>query len=267
MIPSLLRSLRGSGKPPAIPGASLQWVEVSGGPLKGHQLYIDPEVPTWRKMVEGLYEPFIFEALGGDGGYESQTVWDVGAHMGYHALSFAALVGPGGRVVTFEPNPFNCDRVRKNLSRNPDLDARVTLITEALSNQDGETTFNLSRNVDSGHSSGSHMGEALAPEDPSVYERFEKIKVKTARADTLWREGRVPPPTLIKMDVEGAEFLVLEGAVGILSELRPTLLIEVHHIVTMFQTQKLLADLGYALTIADEHASSPSRCHVLARPR
>lgn len=269
MIPSFLRSLRGRHQPapqPAAAADSLEWVRFSGGPLEGREMYVDLEVPTWKAMAEGDYEPFIFESLG-EGGYESKTVWDVGAFMGYHALAFAALVGEQGRVVTFEPNPFNVERIRMNLERSPDLAPRVTVVTDALSNEDGQTAFTFSSSVDTGNSSGSHIAGAFAPEVSSVYESFEQITVNTVRADTLLREGRVPVPSLIKMDVEGAEAMVLEGAVEMLSTARPTLLLEVHHIVTMLHTQQLLSGLGYELKVVHIEKDSASRCHVLAKPK
>lgn len=270
MFTTLLRSLRGRHEPapqPAPPAAHLEWVRFSGGPLAGREMYIDLGVPTWKAMAGGDYEPFIFESLGAEGGYESKTVWDVGAFMGYHALAFAALVGPAGRVVTFEPNPYNVERIRLNLGRSPDLAERVQIVGDALSNEDGQTSFTFSPSVDTGNSSGSHIAGAFAPEVPSVYESFERITVNTVRADTLLREGRVPAPSLIKMDVEGAEMMVLEGAVEMLSEVRPVMLIEVHHIVTMMQTQELLTGLGYELKVVHVEEDSASRCHVLAKPK
>lgn len=268
MLRTFLRSLRDRHEPAPQPAAnSLEWVRFSGGPLAGREMYVDMGVPAWKAMAEGDYESFIFSSLGEDGGYESKTVWDVGAFMGYHALAFAALVGPAGRVVTFEPNPFNVERVRANLGRSPDLASRVTVVTDALSNEDGQTTFTFSPSVDTGNSSGSHIAGALAPEAASIYESFEQLTVNTVRADTLLREGRAPAPSLIKMDVEGAEMMVLEGAVELLSTVRPTMLIEVHHVVTMMQTQELLTRLGYELKVVHIEEDSASRCHVLAKPK
>lgn len=246
--------------------AMLQWVEITGGLLRGRQLYIDPYVEAWNGMARGFHEPFIFESLGDGGVYESKIVWDIGAFMGYHALAFAALVGEAGRVLTFEPNPFNVERIEMNLGRNPDLASRVLVVPQALSDRDGEETFIFSRSIETGESSGSHMSSALAPEQASVYAAFEQATVKTARADTLLRDGRLPPPDLIKLDVEGAEFMVLKGAIEMLTSVRPTILVEVHHILTMFHIQQLLTSLGYELSVVKPDDGMSSRCHVLAKP-
>lgn len=244
----------------------LQWVEITAGPLQGRQLYLEPDVPAWKAMARGLHEPFVFEALGESEGYESKTVWDIGAFMGYHALAFAALVGPAGHVVTFEPNPHNVERIEMNLSKNPDLAPRVAIIPQALSDQDGQATFLLSRRIETAESSGSHLKGALPPELASVYASFEESTVDTVRADTLLGQARVPPPELVKLDVEGAEFLVLAGGTDMLATVRPTLVVEVHHIVTMFHVQQLLASLGYTLTIIHSEDGVTSRCHILAKP-
>jgi hypothetical protein len=87
------------------------------------------------------------------------------------------------------------------------------------------------------------------------------------RADTLMHQKLVPMPSLIKIDVEGAELLVLEGAMELLTTHKPFLLIEVHNIIMMFKVQKLLSRLEYDLEILDEENSSVSRCFIRARPK
>ncbi|HEU4597925.1 MAG TPA: FkbM family methyltransferase, partial [Pyrinomonadaceae bacterium] len=183
-----------------------------------------------------------------------------------HSLCFAALVGPQGRVISFEPNPHNVARFRLHLERNPQLAERITLMTSAVSNVDGEATFEFSSNVDDGTSSGSHLSDAMVPGEAWWYENFERTTVPTVRADTLLRGGRATVPTILKIDVEGAEQLVLEGAQELLATARPMLFIEVHNITQMFYVQKILFDAGYALDMLDAEHSSFSRCFLAARP-
>jgi len=243
-----------------------QWVQIVEGPLKGRYLFFDPQAsPGGLDMLRGRFEPFIYEAINECGNLNSMTVWDVGAHVGYHALAFASIIGPFGRVVAFEPNPYNVERLQMNLENNPDLAERIIFANHALSNVDGEAPFILCEEVDNGRSSGSHLAGACVPEDQTVYESFRRTIVSTARGDTLVQAGRVPAPSIVKIDVEGAEVQVLEGIVGILCTLKPILLIEVHSIVSMFYTQKLLTQSGYELRILNEQASTHSRCFVIAK--
>lgn len=248
--------------------AEPRWSRVKAGPLAGGELFLDPDAPAYweREMIEGNFDPFIYETLAGWGRAEGATFWDVGAHIGYHSLCFAALAGPRGRVVSFEPNPFNAARLRQHLERNADLAARVTLETCALSDSDGVASFEFSPEIDDGTSSGSHLSDAMAPGEAWEYAHFKKTDVKTARADTLLAEGRLPAPGVMKVDVEGAEQLVLEGARELLRTARPLLFVEVHNISQMFHVQKLLHAAGYAMDILDAEHSSASRCFTVARP-
>jgi FkbM family methyltransferase len=248
--------------------SSSRWHEVIGGPLKGHVMLLNMSSPAiWQKeMQEGSYDSFIYEILDEFGPIRGATIWDVGAHIGYHSLAFAALVGPSGHVVAFEPNPYNIKRLNQHLERNEDLGKHITLMTCALSNMDGEEDFVFSPEIDDGRSSGSHLHQAFVPESPPAYQSFSQIKVKVDTADTLLREGSVPAPSIIKIDIEGAEALVLEGALHLLTSLRPVLLIEVHHIIAMHDTLNILLRLGYQTKVLNEAPNSPSRCFILAQP-
>lgn len=241
------------------------WLEVVDGPVKGYQMFLDLNSPTyWHgAMIKGKYDSFIYDALRP---YQTMgaTVWDLGAHIGYHSLAFAALVGETGKVVAFEPNPHNFQRLSQNIEKNSDISKRITLMTCALSNFDGQSEFFFSSEVDNGKSSGSHLEEAIVPEEKSAYDGFKKELVQTAKADTLLKQNFASMPSIIKIDVEGAESLVLEGAVELLSKYKPLLLIEVHNITQMFYVQKRLLKIGYNLEILDKEHTSLSRCFIIA---
>jgi FkbM family methyltransferase len=231
-------------------------------------MLLNPDSPgLWqREMAQGGFDSFIYDELYKWGDLPGQTVWDVGAHVGYHTLAMACLVGSSGHVVAFEPNPHNLERLRANLDRNPDLGQRVIIVDSALSQNDGEMKFVQSSDVDGGRSSGSHLAEALLPLVESVYESFTETLVRCVKADTLLASGVVPVPYLIKVDVEGAEHLVLNGAQDLLSNFRPFLFIEVHNVSAMFHVEKSLFGLGYSVEILDAEHVSPSRCFILAKP-
>jgi FkbM family methyltransferase len=221
---------------------------------------------SWNKeMLEGSYDAFIYDTLSKLVPIKGATVWDVGAHIGYHSLAFAALVGPTGRVVAFEPNPNNVDRFRQHLERNADLKERITLMTCALGSMDGEEDFIFSPEIDDGRSTGSHLKQAFVPEESAAYKSFSQKKILVVSADTLLREGRVPAPAIIKIDVEGAESLVLAGARHLLGSLMPILLIEVHHITAMHNVLNILLRSGYHTSILGDAPNSPSRCFIVAR--
>jgi FkbM family methyltransferase len=225
-----------------------------------------PGAAPWQEeMREGRFEAFLHDALARDelaGG----TVWDVGAHVGYHTLAFAARVGPSGFVIAFEPNPHNAARLRQNLEGNRDLAGRVRVETIALSDKDGSDRLFYTPIVDDGTSSGAALEVALTVENAQAYRALDSIVVETSRADSLVGSGRVPAPSLIKIDVEGGEVGVLRGCDRLLAAARPLIAIEVHNTAAMFRTHEMLAARGYRLTLLGPADSSSSRCHVLGRP-
>ncbi|MBC7946421.1 MAG: FkbM family methyltransferase [Chitinophagaceae bacterium] len=252
---------------------SPSWHFIEKGILTGKELFVDTRGGYCKtEIIDGNHDQFIFDYLN-DLYLQDElfpirgaTVWDVGAHIGYHSLSFAALVGPSGHVVSFEPNPFNFNRLRQHINRNKELGERITLMPCALSNVDGEEAFVFSPEIDNGYSSGSHLKQAFAPEEPQSYQSHSQTKVRVAAADTLLRDKQIPVPSIIKIDVEGAESLVLAGAQYLLSNVRPILLIEVHHILAMHDTLSILFRQGYHTEIMSDSPSSPSRCFLVAHP-
>lgn len=120
-------------------------------------------------------------------------LWDVGAHKGFVALAAARRVGAGGHVLALEPAPANQVFLRRHIGWNR---ARVEVMPVALSDAPGESTFG---------GTGSSIAYRLGQGDQTV-------RVRTV-AEIIDGEGR-PPPTVLKLDVEGDEAAVLEGAGG-----------------------------------------------------
>src|SRR5688572_16199782 len=118
---------------------------------------------------------------------------DAGANLGYFTLLAAARVGPSGRVSAFEPHPLNRARLLEHL-RDNDLEDRVRVYDVALSDQEGVATMHMPP-----PQSGNH-GMA------SLFAAGDAVEVKTARMDDM---PLGPLPKLIKIDVEGAESLVV----------------------------------------------------------
>jgi FkbM family methyltransferase len=217
-------------------------------------------------MMAGRYDSFMYDSLAELGvNLKSATVWDVGAHIGYHSLAFAALAGPAGRVVAFEPNPFNRERFRMNLDRNPDLAPRIFLLDFALSDSQEEADFQFSAEVDNGKSSGSHLDRIIPPENAKAYQSFHHGQVQTITADILIQRKLAPPPFMIKIDVEGAEFAVLQGCSELLVSQKPLLFIEIHNISMMFKIQRLLCRCGYHMRKLETDHDSSSRGFFLGQ--
>ena len=242
------------------------WVRVQAGALAGRELLLAAELGgSWREMLEGTYDRDLFARLTAAVPLAGATVWDIGAHFGYHTLGFAALVGSAGKVVAFEPNPFNRERLKLNLERNRDLAKIIEVIPKAVSEQDGEADFVFSADIDSGDSSCSHLGAALPPRPADAYAEFRRETVPTVRIDTLMTQRPGQFPTVIKIDVEGAEWLVLQGGREFFSRHKPAILMEVHDIRLMLHVGSFLRDHGYKILGVDEAHATPSRCFIVAK--
>lgn len=164
-----------------------------------------------------------------------ETFVDVGGNIGMITLLAARLVGPGGAVHTFEPNPDCGDRIRASLDDNGIR--HVTLHRFGVADQPGEFTLS----VITEHSG---MG-TLAPveeEHRALVSRTHTVQVR--RADDLL-PADVRGPVTMKMDIEGFEVRALRGMERLLERHRPAIVTEVseHHLRRAGTSSQELFDL------------------------
>jgi FkbM family methyltransferase len=147
------------------------------------------------------------------------SVWDIGANVGVFAFAAAGLAGPAGRVLAVEPDPWLFGLLQRSRAANRGGQlAPVELLCAAVSDRPSVARFAIAArgraaNALAGFGS-SQMGGVR-----------EELLVPTVTLDQL--VDATFPPELVKIDVEGAELLVLDGAERLLREVRPTLLVEV----------------------------------------
>ena len=149
-----------------------------------------------------------------------ETVLDIGANRGYMSVLAGMRVGPAGRVFCFEPNPSIYRGLQEHLRMNQ-IDGYVEASTLALSNcRSHHATFFVSTlETNSGLSSLTPHPELLANQNLSAQ---NTIAVETITLDEWLKEKSINKPIdFIKIDVEGAEMLVLEGAMETLSKRPP----------------------------------------------
>lgn len=177
----------------------------------------------WLGSYE-LEKQKLFEAEVQKGG----VVFDVGANVGFYTMLASVLVGPSGKVFAFEPVPRNIELLKKHLRLNRISNA--TVIEKAVSDTNGQACFNDSTNTSMGH-----------------LDVSGGLNVLTVSIDSLISEGSVAPPNYMKIDVEGAEFLVLSGARATLIEHHPIIFLATHGAEVHQQCCELLKSLGYRL--------------------
>jgi FkbM family methyltransferase len=172
------------------------------------------------------------------------VVYDCGANLGLYARFLVATLG-AGRVVAFEPAADNRRFLAANLALGGIAD-RVTVLPMALADEDGMAEFQ----VDDMQTSSGTLSKVTGGE-PSEGRRNLRLgpltdQVLCRRLDTLVTEEKLPLPDVIKIDVEGAEALLLRGAADLLRERRPALVIELHGAEVARKVLTLLCGFGYA---------------------
>jgi FkbM family methyltransferase len=153
-------------------------------------------------------EPFTIEWLERHVG-AGEVLYDIGANVGVYSL-VAALKPAGARVYAFEPSYPNVASLCANIVLN-DATGRITPLPLALSNETGLRTFGL-RSLDAGTARHA-LGEAPAGEGATLYRQ----PVLAYRLDDAVARLQLPLPNHIKLDVDGGELAVLEGAAATLA--------------------------------------------------
>jgi len=148
------------------------------------------------------------------------TVIDVGANIGSHTLEFARTVGPQGRVLACEPTAHVFARLLANLDVNPNLRPRVHADQVMLM---AEPDAALPPKLVSSWPLG-----ADPERDTTSWGRpYPTTGARVSTMDRWVAERNVDRVDLIKIDVEGNECLVLDGAVDVLSRYRPVIVCEI----------------------------------------
>jgi FkbM family methyltransferase len=172
------------------------------------------------------------------------TVIDAGAHIGRYTLMAASTVGPSGRVVAIEPGPDTFALLCENAALN-----RMTWITPvqvALGGKDGRAELFTG----SDQATNSLRGEWLDKLEGSQSAARRACETVTVRSlPSLLAELGVSQVDLLKVDVEGAELEVLQGAVDLLRSGRiKQIVCEVHQpTVRQADVRSLLRSCGFTV--------------------
>ena len=184
----------------AVARAYLRWAKGAGRldevDVLGHRMTLDDR-DSLRLSVARVIEPtltrFVQRTV-----KPGDTVLDVGANIGYFTLLFARGVGADGRVVCLEPDPQNLAVLRRNVERNG-YAGRVTILPRAAWDATGPLRL---------YRSDSNRG------DHHVYdsgEAREVVAIDARRIDDYAPLAAGPPVSLVKMDIQGAEYRALLG--------------------------------------------------------
>ncbi len=172
------------------------------------------------------------------------VVFDIGASVGLYAIAAATKL-PQGRLVAFEPDPETRAALQKNVALNQLTN--VQFVPWAVSDRAGSVTL---------------YSDGVAGRAPTLAQQTRrhapqgKITVPTQTLDEAIARSELPLPTVLKIDIEGAELLCLRGCQRLLAgEFGPrprVIMLELHPLFlpdfggTAVETRTLLETIGYA---------------------
>jgi FkbM family methyltransferase len=225
---------------------------ISGGPARG--LIFPVKLPQDKLMWIGTWELDFAKALR-NSIKKGWVCYDIGGYKGYYS-GIMALSGAKD-VFVFEPTPSNKIKIQKLIELNPSLS--IHLKEYAISDSYGEAMFKLMPEET--------MGKLNTSDFQQETQSLDEINVKTITLDKLIDDG-LPEPDFIKIDVEGAEELVLKGSFDLLKRKSPMLMIEIHSRLIgqrcLNILQKYYRDIKVLETGLMPSMNEPEICHYIA---
>jgi len=220
-------------------------VPILQGPLRG-KLWVkgSSDNGCWLGSFEHDKQRLMSSML-----HPGDTMFDVGANVGYYTLLGSHRVGTTGHVVAFEPLPANVRFLQRHVRLN--RVQNVSLQAVAVSDHDGRARF------------APHASNAMGKLSDAG-----SVEVATVSLDSIAKAGRFPDPNLLKIDVEGAELGVLRGAAQLLDRARPAILLATHGADVHRQCCDFLRNAGYELRPIDASITSTDTTdEIIATPR
>jgi FkbM family methyltransferase len=188
---------------------------------RGVSLRLDPaDIVARAILIRNVWQPEVWRSIS-DGISTGGVFLDVGAHIGYETLKASVRVGPSGKVISFEPNPGTLNELRANIAASHATNVTV----EPIACTDKEQMVTLYDSTSVGNSGASSLSMANA--DEAKEGSLPSYVVRGRPIDAVVRELGLTRLDVIKVDVEGAEYLVLLGARETLQRFHPKLVMEV----------------------------------------
>lgn len=215
---------------------------VDAGPAKGIRFLV--RMPEDKGIWTGTYERDFATRLAA--AVKSGTVtYDIGSWHGF----FAGVMTAQGasHVHVFEPLPQNAERIRRLIALNPDR--AITLHPFAMG--DRETAMDLLVMPETS------MAKLEASTFQAENTSAERVRVKVRTIDNMVASGEIAPPALMKIDVEGAEDLVLAGARETIGQYRPVIFAEIHSSALLASCSARLHANGYNIQTISDHTAEP----------
>jgi len=171
----------------------------------GGYVWLNPELRLTKFIITNKFK-------------EDGVFFGLGAHYGYYSVLLSYLY-PKAKIYAFEPDPNVLEILRLNKRSN------IEIIPKAVTDKEGILKF---ASYDLLSSAISRLTSALnnLTNSPFSFKNYKEIDVETISLDKFCEENNITPD-FIKIDVEGAEFSVLQGAKNVLKNFEPIIALEI----------------------------------------
>lgn len=240
-LASILPQLRGVGRQQLIDYVDND-VKLTRHGSTCFKLYTPNRICNFRHSTFSTKEPEMLEWIEEYGG---GVFFDIGANIGIYSLFYAQV--KEGNIYSFEPSVFNLRQLAKNISIN-ELSERITVVSNPLSERTGIASF-INGSADEGGAL-SAFGVEYGHDGKPLDSNIKYSVIGFSLDDLLEKNAFIEKPSLIKIDVDGIEHLILKGASKTLrSKKLKSLFIEVNDDFEeqAHQVTTILESAGFAL--------------------
>lgn len=186
----------------------LGWIAPSPRKLTWHSSPSALCVSVQSGGLSPWYETSIVRVYAPAEGFEPQPGWtvvDIGANIGAYSVWAAGRVGSSGRLLAIEPNPVSFEQLLCSMEGLP---VKATAIQAACGDSGGSITLHFEE--------GYTVSSSIHPFDAAT----DSVSIQMFRLEDLLRESSIQRIDMLKIDVEGAEELVLRGAGASLAQVQ-----------------------------------------------
>lgn len=213
-----------------------------------------------KRLIKDLFASFGYEIRRRDTGQldvfamqrelveaNQPVIFDVGAYVGKMARQYRSMF-PGSRIYCFEPFPESCEHLRRLASDDP----RTHVFQVAVSDKPGKAVLHSNTFAPTNSLLATDEASSLYW-DGGLYETVQELEVPTVSIDAFCRDHGIEAIDILKLDVQGAEFLVLAGARDMLTRQAIAVIYSEIILTPMYRGQHPLHDyLGFLASFGYE---------------